>query len=502
MWSYIVDSLSTLCSWTGIAFIVLGALAGMIFGALPGLSGGTIMTMLLPISYKLDPVLALALFVSIHVGSTSAGCIGSILLGIPGTSSSIATVWDGYEFTKQGDPVRPLSAAVICNFVGTVPSIIIALLASRVIADWAVKLGPWEYAAMCFCAICMVTALSKDDMVKGFVGVGLAIILASIGTDPINGQNRLTFGSFFLADGINIINIMLGMFAAKIILLEYARRSKVGQSEKMQVRKFKWPGKDIKDNFGNLVRSFITGAFIGFLPGLGAPTSTVIAYSNEKSLSKETEKWGKGHIGGVIAPEVANNAGIGGAMIPMLALGIPGDAIMIQLMAVMSIHGVNAGPMLMKTNPDMFYMIMVAGLVAGVLVLIFEVWGMPLFPKFVSLPYHYLYPAIIVISFIGAYMITGTLFGIIVAVFACLLGLAMDYFDVPSSPFIMTYILSTLLEKNIRQGLNYSLVGVSEFFTRPLSLAFILVGIVVVFLNVVKPAYKKAKEKKAARSAE
>ena len=294
---------------------------------------------------------------------------------------------------------------------------------------------------------------------------------------------------------------MLGMFAAKIILLEYARRSKVGQSSKMQVRKFKWPGKDIRDNLGNLIRSFVTGAFIGFLPGLGAPTSTVIAYSNEKSLSKETEKWGKGHIGGVIAPEVANNAGIGGAMIPMLALGIPGDAIMIQLMAVMAIHGVNAGPMLMKTNPDMFYMIMVAGLVAGIFVLIAEVWGMPLFPKFVSLPYHYLYPAIIVISFIGAYMITGTLFGVAVAVCACLLGLAMDYFEISPEPFIMTYILSTLLEKNIRQGFNYSLTGGMEFFTHPISLVFILLGIVVVFLNVIKPAYKRAKAKKTAAKA-
>lgn len=498
MWNYILESLSSLCSVTGILYILLGSAAGLLFGSLPGLSGGTIMVMLLPISYKMDPVLAMALFISIHVGSTCGGCIGSILLGIPGTSSSIATCWDGYEFTKRGDPVRPLSAAVICNFIGTIPSIIIAMCASRVLANWGVKLGPWEYAAMCFCAIAMVVGLSKGNMVKGFVGVGLAILVASIGQDAINGSTRLTFGSLYLYNGFNVINLMLGLFAAKLILLEYAKKTKITNASKIKVRGFKWPGKDLKDNIGNMIRSFITGAFIGFLPGLGAPTSTVIAYSNERTLAKNKDEWGHGAIGGVIAPEICNNAGIGGAMIPMLALGIPGDAIMVQFMAVMSVHGITTGPMLMKTNPDMVYMLFTAAIVASVFVLLVQTLGMPMFPKFISIPYHYLYPAIIIISFIGSYMTAGNLFGVLVTVAACALGVAMDYFDVPIMPFIMTYILAGIFEKNVRQGMNFSLVGVSDFFTRPVSLIFILAGVFVLAMHVVKPIVASIKVKKAA----
>ena len=367
------------------------------------------------------------------------------------------------------------------------------------LADWGVKLGPWEYAAMCFCAVAMVVGLSEGNLVKGIAGVGLAILLCSIGPDPISGRPRLTFGNMYLYDGFNIINIMLGMFAAKIILLEYARRTKTQDASKIKVRGFKWPGKDILDNLGNLIRSFITGAFIGFLPGLGAPTSTVIAYSNERNLDKKhKELWGHGHIGGVIAPEVANNAGIGGAMIPMLALGIPGDAIMVQFLAVMSIHGVQSGPMLMTTNPEMVYMLYTAAIIAALFVLLVEVGGMPLFPKFISMPYHFLYPAIIVISFVGAYMTAGNMMGVIVTLCACLLGLGMDYFGVPTTPFIMMFILSSLLEKNIRQGLNRSFDGVIDFFKRPVSLGFIVVGLLVLVLHTVIPAIKAAKEKKNA----
>lgn len=185
-------------------------------------------------------------------------------------------------------------------------------------------------------------------------------------------------------------------------------------------------------------------------------------------------------------------------MIPMLALGIPGDAIMVQFLAVMSIHGVQSGPMLMTTNPEMVYMLYTAAIIAALFVLLVEVGGMPLFPKFISMPYHFLYPAIIVISFVGAYMTAGNMMGVIVTLCACLLGLGMDYFGVPTTPFIMMFILSSLLEKNIRQGLNRSFDGVIDFFKRPVSLGFIVVGLLVLVLHTVIPAIKAAKEKKNA----
>ncbi|MBE7016554.1 MAG: Tat pathway signal protein [Ruminococcaceae bacterium] len=493
-WGAVLD----LCTPAGILFLFGGSLIGLVLGSLPGLSGGTLTVLLLPIMYKIEPVMAMALLISIYTSSTSGGCIGSILLGIPGTNSSIATVWDGYEFTKQGDPVRPLSVAVICNFIGTLPSMLIAMICCKALAEIAVKMGPWEYAGMCFCAVALVVGLTKGNMAKGLIGVGLAIVLSSMGPDPLTGMRRLTFDVKSLYGGINVIQLMLGMFAAKVIMLEYSRRDKVDAAKRIKVDRFRWPGKDLKSNLGNMFRSFFTGAFIGFLPGLGGPTSTVVAYSTERSLSKEKEKWGKGHIGGVIAPEIANNAGIGGALIPMIALGVPGDAAMVHFMAALQSQGINPGPLLMSSHPDIAYMLFVGGIICGVFVLICEIVGMPLFPKLLKIPYHYLYPAIIVVSFIGAYMVKGNMFGMIVCLGACVLGIFMEYFEIPEMPFIMTVILSSLLEKNIRQGMNFSFVGFAEFFTRPVSCIFIVVGLAMLLWHafgglVIKALRKKSK---------
>ncbi len=479
----IAAALQTVFTLKGALYIFGGAFLGMFLGCIPGLSGGTLITLLLPLMWKIDPVLGLALLISIHIGSTSGGCIGSILLGIPGTSSSMATVWDGYEFTKRGDPVRALSAAVVSNAIGTIPGLLLAAALSSVIATWAVKLGPWEYASMCFASIAMVVALSKGDIVKGLVSVGLAVLLCSIGSDAVYGSQRLTFGSVNLYQGFNVVNILLGMFAANIILMEFARNEKAGAGEKIQVRRFKFPGRDLLDNLGNLIRSFLTGMFVGFLPGLGGPTSTVMAYSNEKALSKEKEKWGHGHIGGVIAPETANNAGIGGALIPMIALGVPGDAIMAQLMVALTCVDIEPGPLFMRQHIDIVYMLFVGGMIAAVFILLIQTLGMPLFPMLLKIPYHFLYPAILILCFIGAYLSAGNLWGVAVTLGACLLGLGMNSCKIPTMPFLMTFILSKLLERNLRLGFNYSINGGLDFLTRPVSLIFILVGVGVLCWN-------------------
>lgn len=490
---YTADAFLALCTVKGILFMIAGAILGMILGAIPGLSGGTLMILILPLCYKLNPVYSMALFIAIHVGATSGGCVGSILLGIPGTNSSLATCWDGYPQCLKDGPVRPLSLAVVCNFLGTVPGIIIAMFCCRSLALVAVKMGPWEYAAMCFCAICMVVGLAKDNMARAFLGVGLAILLSCIGQDAIDGQPRFTFGSMYLYSGFNIISIMLGMFAAKIIIVEYAKRTKVHHSETIKVSGFKWPGKDLTAHWGSVIRSFLIGAGIGFLPGLGAPTSTVVAYSTEKSLSKEPESFGKGNPVGIIAPETANNAGIGGALIPMLALGIPGDAVMVYFMSALEIQGIAIGPLLIRTNPEVVYMVFAGAIVAALLCLLVEAGGMRLFPAMLKVPYHYLYAIIVVIFMIGSYMVTRSCFGIIVTLVSCLVGLFMDYFKIPTSPFVMMFILCPIFEKNVRQAMNYSLVGVSDFFVRPVSLIFILLGVGVLVWQFVSAAKAKRK---------
>ena len=492
--NYFLGALKELCSLTGFIYVVIGTLAGVVLGAIPGLGSSTLMVVLLPISYRMDPTMAMALFISITIGGMSGGCIGSILLGIPGTSSSLCTVFDGYEFTKQGQPSRALSNAVFANFLGNVPSVILAIACCKVVATWAVKLGPWEYAALCFCAILMVVGLSKGNMVKSMVGVGLAIFLSSVGEDPINASGRfLFFGRIEFLDGFNIISVMLGLFAAKIILLEYARHEKTENAPDIKVEGFKFPAKDLWDNKWLVIRSWITGAVIGFLPGLGGPVAAVMAYSNEKMISKQKDKWGHGHIGGVLSAETANNAAIGGALIPLLALGIPGDAAGVQFIAALNIHGIQIGPMFMREQPEIVYMIFVGALLSGIVVLLYETLGKT-FPALLKIPYHYLYSAVIMLAFIGAYMSTNSFYGLIVAICCCILGVLFDCFGIPSLPFLMTFILSPLLELRIRQGMSSSNNGIKEFFLRPISCFFIILGILVLLFGFLSPLFKKRKK--------
>ena len=493
---YIVESLKQITTVTGILYIIGGTMAGIVLGAIPGLGSSTLLVILLPIAYKIDTNLVLALFISVVIGGMSGGCIGSILLGIPGTSSSLCTVWDGYALTKQGDPVRPLSAAVTANFIGNVPSVILAVFAVRLIGTWAVKLGPWEYAALCFCAILMVVGLSKGNLAKGMLGVGLAIFMASVGEDPISAHGRfIFFGRLEFLKGFNLISVMLGLFAAKIILLEYARATKTDEQVDIKVGGYKFPGKEIKENKWVIIRSWLLGVIVGFLPGLGGPVAAGMAYSTEKMLAKDKSKWGRGEIAGVWATETSNNAAIGGALIPLLSLGIPGDAANVQFIAALNVKGISVGPMFIREQPLIVYIIFIAAIISGIVAMLYQTLGMKTFPALLKIPYHYLYSMIAILTLTGAYMSTGSFFGMLVMLFSCILGVLMDIFGIPSLPFLMAFILSPILELNIRRGFNYSANGLAEFFRRPISAAFIILGLGVMLYGIVSPIIKKALKK-------
>ena len=494
---YMLDALKDLMTFEGILFIIAGSLAGVILGAIPGLGSSTLMVVILPIAYKMDPRMCMALFMSIVIGGMSGGCIGSILLGIPGTSSSLCTVWDGYEFTKQGDPVRALSAAVTVCFLGTFPSILVAIAACRAIATWAVKLGPWEYAALCYCAILMVVGLSRGNLFKGMMGVGLAMFMASIGADPITAKGRFIFGgnTSFLS-GLNLISVMLGMFASKIIMLEYARQEKANQNLNIKVGRYRWPGKDLGHNFIGFIRAWILGLIIGFLPGLGGPVASIMAYSTENMLAKDKSKWGHGEIMGVISGETAKNSAIGGAIIPLIALGIPGDASCVQFISALQTKSITASPMLIRERPDVVYVIFTAALLSSIVIALYETIGMPTFPALLKIPYHYLYSLIIILALTGAYMSSQSFFGLIVALVSCVLGVLMDVFGISSLPFLMAFILSPQLELYLRRGFSGSTAGGAEFITRPISAVFIIAGTLVLLYGFISPLIKKGKKSK------
>ena len=495
MLQYFAEAFKSLLTVQGIIFVVAGSLAGVILGAIPGLGSSTLIVVLLPIAYKMEPAMCMALFISIVIGGMSGGCIGSILLGIPGTSSSLTTVWDGYEFTKQGDPVRPLSVAVMASFLGTRPSVILAVFTCKAIAAWAVNLYFWEYAALCYCAILMVVGLSKGNLAKGLFGAGLAIFIASIGSDPLDASGRfILFNIIDFRNGINLISLMLGLFAGKIIMLEYARGEKAKKVD-VKVGRFKWPGKDLRENFAGFIRSWIIGLVIGFMPGLGGPVASIMAYSTENMLAKDKSKWGKGEIMGVLSGETAKNSAIGGALIPLIALGIPGDASCVQFIQALQQKNIQPSPLLIQTNPEIVYTLFTAALLSAIIIVLYETIGMPTFPALLKIPYHYLYSIVIMLALTGAYMAQRNFFSLIVMLVSCCLAILFDIFGVSSLPFLMAFILSPMLENNVRKAVATS-PGFKGFFTRPISCVFIVVGTLVLLYGFIAPAIKKGKKSK------
>ena len=348
---------SSIFSPVGLLYIIGGGVLGMILGAIPGLSGGTASVIVLPLVYKMDPGLAIALLAALYIGSTSGGCIGAILLGIPGTGASIPTAWEGYPMANRGESVRALSVAVVCNFIGTLPGLIIAMIVSTPLAMVAAKMGPWEYFSLLLLAVTMVVALAKDSLVKGFISVALALIISCIGASPIDGAKRFTFGSTYLMGGVSMVVAILGIIAGRMIMEAYAFNKEVDTSVTGKVSRFKFPAEDLRENVGNIIRSFLIGIFTGFLPGLGGGVASMVCYALEKNGSKHPETFGNGEPAGIIACETSNNAVIGGALIPMVAMGIPGAPPLIYIITALSIHNIGVGPSLVMNRPDVIYLL-------------------------------------------------------------------------------------------------------------------------------------------------
>jgi len=491
VWEAFFEALSTIMTPTGLLFIIGGGVLGMILGAIPGLSGGTASVIILPITYKMDPALALALLAAIYIGSTSGGCIGAILLGIPGTNSSLVTSWEGYPMVQRGEAVRALSIAVTCNFIGTVPGLIIAMLASGPLSDIAVKMGPWEYFSLLLLAITMVVALSKDNLMKGFVSVALALFVSCIGSSPIDGAKRFTFDSVYLLGGVKMLVAILGIIAGRMIMETYAFNKKTDVSVVGKISKYKFPMKDLMENKLNIARSFLIGVLTGFLPALGGGVATLMAYAMEKNNSKHPETFGKGEPAGVISCEVCNNAVIGGAFIPMISMGIPGSPALIYMITALSIHGIGCGPTLLRTNTDIVYVLYIASIIAAIAILVAQVIGMPLFPMLLRVPAHFLYPAIIAIAFLGAFINQGNLSGVAICLVFCLIGIGLRYFEIPDGPFLMTYVLAGTIETKLRQGLVNGYNGVWDFFTRPISCLFIILAVISLCYNLFGDKIKK-----------
>ena len=469
---------SALFDPSNVLIIIGGTLLGIVFGAVPGLSATTGIALMLPVSFSMSSVTGILFLGAIYVGGISGGLISAILIGVPGTPASVATCFDGYPMAKNGRASRALGIGIVSSFIGTFLSILVSMIFCPILAHYAVKMGPWEFFSLCFCAIILVVTMSKGNMFNGLIAGLLGIIVSCIGIAPIDGAKRFTFGVVNLFSGVNQIGLMLGVFAVGTLIKNFAKF--VTQTPEIDTKGITGFGISIKEYFSHwllIIKSFFIGLWIGFLPGLGAGLANLVAYAQAKASSKTPEKFGTGCDEGIIASETSNNAAIGGAIIPMVALGIPGDTATAMLIGGLMIHGIDAGPLLMTNHPELVYCFFGVLLFGAILVLIFQFFGMRTFPYILRTPTCYLYAAILVICVVGAYADSRTMFNCGLMIVMGVVAILMALGNLPTSPFILGYILGPMLEENLRKGLTYGNKGFLPFLTRPVSLILLLVAV-------------------------
>ena len=422
-------ALTTLLQPLNLVMMYLCAVVGCILGAIPGLSGGLGITLILPMTFALNTELSFAMLVGMYVGGVSGSFIAAVLIGIPGSAASIGTCYDGYPMTQKGKAAKALSIGITGSFIGTFVSIIVAMLCSGFIADIALMLGPWEYFSLCLMAITMVIGLSNGSVFKGLLAAFLGLWLSTIGGDLVTNQLRFTFNNINLYGGINVICLLMGVFALQQVATSYSKgKLEMPEVDASSLGGFGLTVKDFVDNARTIIVSLVIGLFVGFLPGMGSGISNLIAYGQAKKMDKHPELFGTGYDAGIWATEVSNNAGVGGALIPMISLGIPGDATTVLLLSAMTIHGLQAGPMFIQQNPVLADLIFLTVLISAILIFITEIFTKRWFPLLLKAPYHYLYSAILIICFMGAFSATTSMFSVYLVLGFGLLGIVMDIF--------------------------------------------------------------------------
>ncbi|WP_434608710.1 tripartite tricarboxylate transporter permease [Pseudomonas sp. D2-30] len=461
--------------------ILLGVAVGIVFGAVPGLSATMAIALCLPLTYSMGPGTGLALLVALFVGATSGGLISAILLNIPGTPASIATTFDGWPLMKQGHGVKALGIGVVFSFLGTIFSIAALMFIAPILADLALSFGPHEYFSIAIFSLTLIATLSTGSLVKGLFAGALGFAFSTVGIAPVEAIRRFTFDLPSLNSGFAMLTVMIGMFAVAEVLkfAESARLSHRAKPQHVSMKGVKGFGFSMKEFVGqlpNATRSSLIGLGIGILPGIGAGTSNIVSYIVAKKRSKTPEEFGKGKIDGVVASETANNAGIGGAMIPLLTLGIPGDTTTAVMLGGFMIHGIQPGPLLFISQAPLVYTIFAALILASVMMLVLEFYGLRMFIKLLAVPKHILLPIILVLCVVGAFGLNSRIFDVWAVLLFGLLGYGFVKSGLPIAPFIIGFILGPMAETNLRRGLMLSDGNFSGFLANPISAGFLILA--------------------------
>jgi len=466
----------------------IGSVLGIVVGMIPGMTISTGIIIVLPLTFVLDPSVSIALLLGLYVGGMLGGSFAAIMLNIPGTPSAAATALDGHPMVARGEAGRALGIAVLASFFGGLFSALCLFLIAPRLADIALGFRAPDLFSLLLLGLTVICSFAAKSWVKGLLSAVIGLAIVSIGQDPIMGTARFTFGSADLLSGVNFLTALIGLFAIPQLIDNLGR---TGPSVHASIS---------PASFGRLLPTLadirrmrvpvsigsVVGTFLGILPGAGGPIAAFLSYDYaRKATKKAPEAFGEGAVEGIAAPESANNAVTGGALVPMMTLGIPGDPVTAILVGALLVHGLAPGPLLFIERPDFAYGVIFSFFVANIFNLIIALAGLRLLVKLIAMPRTILMPAIAILCVVGAYSLRNSVFDIYVMFFFGLLGLGMRWLEMPVVPLLLALVLGRQLEEHLRVALTGSQGDISVFFTSPYSVLFLSLAAVSVIWSIV-----------------
>ncbi|MCI8453992.1 MAG: C4-dicarboxylate ABC transporter permease [Lachnospiraceae bacterium] len=469
-------SVLNLLTLSNLAAIHAGLFAGIIIGALPGLSATMGVALLMPLTFGMDTVTAIVLLLGVYCGGIYGGSITAILIKTPGTAASAATSLDGYPLAQEGKAGLALDVALKASVAGGIVSALVLLLVAEKISTFALHFAAPEYFSLALFGLTIIASIGGENQLKGMIAGMMGLLIACVGMDPINGSNRFIFGITELLGGIGVIPAMVGLFA----VTEIMNKAKTIQKEKDTVLAFSnerisW--RELLKSWPNLLRSSLIGTFIGAIPGTGAATASFLAYNEARRTSKKKELFGKGSTEGVAASEAANNGVTGATLIPLLTLGIPGDTVTAILLGAFMMKGITPGPSLIESRPEIVYTIMVSMILINLFMLVQGRFFVRVFANVTKIPTALLLPLLITLCVIGSYSCGNSVFDVKLAILFGLIGYVMMKLEIPLTPMVIAIVLGGIAESNLRRGVAMASGDYTIFFRRPISLFFILLAV-------------------------
>jgi putative tricarboxylic transport membrane protein len=485
---------------TNLMFCFLGCFVGTLIGVLPGIGPVGTMAILLPVTYGINPTTAIIMLAGIYYGAQYGGSTTSILVNIPGEAASVITTLDGYQMALQGRAGPALGIAAFGSFIaGTIGVIGLMLLAPPLVSV-ALRFGPPEYFSLMILGFVVLTYLAQKSMAKALLTAGVGIILGTIGLDTMTGMPRFTFNVPELLDGVGLAPLAMGLFGISEILLNVEKRIKQ-ELITTNVRNLFPNLEDWRRSIWAILRGTGAGFFLGILPGGGAVLSSFVSYALEKRISKHPEQFGKGAIEGVAAPESANNSAAQGAFIPLLTLGIPANVVMAILLGALMIHNITPGPMLVKEHPQLFWGVITSMYLGNIMLLVLNLPLIGLWVQLLRVPYSLLFPLILYICLIGAYVINNSVIDVGIMLLFGVIGYLMRKFDYEPAPLVLAYVLTPLLENALRQSLILSGGTFGIFISRPISAGCLIAALLLLFSSLL-PFFRKRLAKMAEEAEE